>query len=230
MKAMIFAAGLGTRLRPITETMPKALVEYKGEPLLKHVILRLEKYGFTEIIINVHHFAEQVVDYLVANNNFGIQIEISSERDELLDTGGGLKKARHFFDDEPFLLHNVDIISDISLSDLYKFHYNSNASVTLAARDRVSSRYLLFDGENRLSGWESIKTGEKIVVREDKDLKRLAFSGIHVIDPKIFGLMPDKNVFSIIEFYLDIAANEKILAYHDDLSFWQDIGKIENLT
>ena len=230
MKAMIFAAGLGTRLRPLTNTMPKALVEFQGEPLLKHIILRLENFGFTEIVINVHHFAEQIIDYLHSNNNFGIGIEISSEADKLLDTGGGLKRARPFFDNEPFLLHNVDIISDINLGDMYQFHCKGSALATLAVSDRLSSRYFLFDAENRLSGWENTKTGERIIVREEKELKPLAFSGIHVIDPRIFEFMPQKDVFSIIELYLKAAKKEKILSYRDDESSWQDIGKLENLS
>lgn len=230
MKAMIFAAGLGTRLQPITNDKPKALVEVNNKTLLEIVIQRLQKFGFTEIIVNVHHFADQIIEYLKANDNFGMQIAISDESDKLLDTGGGLKKAKSFFDDQPFLVHNVDIISDINLADLYKFHFNSKALSTVAVRNRVSSRYLLFNDNNLLSGWKNVKTGETIITREPEDeLKPLAFSGIHVIDPEIFVLMPDEEVFSIIDLYLTISRKEKILAYRDDNSFWQDVGKIEDL-
>lgn len=231
MKAMIFAAGLGTRLRPLTNNKPKALIEAKGKTLLEIVIQRLQKFGFEEIVINVHHFADQITEYLKANNNFGINIEISDERDKLLDTGGGLKKAKSFFDDQPFLIHNVDIISDINLEDLYKFHFNSKALATLAVKNRLSSRYFLFDDENKLCGWKNDKTGETIITNESrKELKPLAFSGIQIADPKIFNYMPDNDVFSIVDVYLKASKEEKILSYRDDESFWKDLGRIEDLS
>ena len=155
MKAMIFAAGLGSRLKPLTDTMPKALVPIAGHPMLEHVILKLKAAGFTEIVINIHHFGEQILDFLEANENFGLIIHISDERDLLLDTGGGIKKARSFFEnsDEPFLIHNVDILSDVNLKELYDYHLRSGAVATLLASQRKTSRYLLFDTDKRLCGW-----------------------------------------------------------------------------
>ncbi|MDD3541727.1 MAG: sugar phosphate nucleotidyltransferase, partial [Petrimonas sp.] len=161
MKAMIFAAGLGTRLKPLTDTMPKALVPVAGKPLLWHTIQKLKAAGFDEIIINVHHFAGQIRQYIQDNNRFGIRIEFSDETQALLDTGGGIKKASWFFDDEkPFLIHNVDILSDIDLQNLYHFHTNSNSVATLVVSERKTSRYLLFDKNNHLAGWINEKSGE----------------------------------------------------------------------
>ena len=147
MKAMIFAAGLGSRLKPLTDTMPKALVPIAGRPMLEHVILKLKASGFTEIVINIHHFGEQILDFLKENDNFGLTIHISDERDQLLDTGGGVKKARTFFENsnEPFLVHNVDILSDIDLKELYDYHLQNGGVATLLASQRKTSRYLLFD-------------------------------------------------------------------------------------
>lgn len=171
MKAMIFAAGLGSRLKPLTDTMPKALVPIAGRPMLEHVILKLKAAGFTEIMINIHHFGEQILDFLKANENFGLIIHISDERDLLLDTGGGVKKARSFFEnsDEPFLIHNVDILSDVNLKELYDYHLQSGAVATLLASQRKTSRYLLFDTDKRLCGWinkdtEQVKPGSSVVM------------------------------------------------------------------
>ena len=155
MKAMIFAAGLGSRLKPLTDTMPKAMVPIAGRPMLEHVILKLKAAGFTEIVINIHHFGDQILDFLKANGNFGLTIHISDERELLLDTGGGVRKARPFFEnsDEPFLIHNVDILSDVNLKELYDYHLQSGAVATLLASRRKTSRYLLFDMDKRLCGW-----------------------------------------------------------------------------
>lgn len=229
MKAMIFAAGLGTRLRPLTNNLPKALFEIKGKPLLEITIDKLIQNGFDEIIVNVHHFAEQVI-YFLTKKKFNAKIGISDESDKLLDTGGGLKKAKWFFDDgEPFLLHNVDIISDINLNEFYKIHLKNKSIATLAVQKRKSSRYLLFDEDNFLCGWENVKTGEKIISKNKYPLSRLAFSGIHVVDPKLFSYFPNKEIFSIIDVYLNAARKEKIKLFLHNDSFWQDIGKIEDL-
>ncbi|MGB1243748.1 MAG: sugar phosphate nucleotidyltransferase, partial [Chitinophagales bacterium] len=167
MKAMIFAAGLGTRLRPLTNDKPKALVEVNGKPLLEIVILQLKRYGFRDIVVNVHYFAKQIIRFLEAKNNFGIHIQISDESDLLLETGGGLQKAKHFLcsDDEPFLVHNVDILSDINLKALYQSHLEGSPLATLVVRNRKTSRYLLFDETNRLCGWKNVKTGEVRMMR-----------------------------------------------------------------
>lgn len=231
MKAMIFAAGLGTRLRPLTNDRPKALVEVNDMPLLEIVIRRLKHFGFQDIIINIHHFGDLIVDFLKKKNNFGIKIEISDERDLLLETGGGLKKAAWFFDKEtPFLVCNADILTDLDLKKFYDFHLKNNGLATLAVRNRPTSRYLLFDENNHeLAGWTNEKTGEyKWSKLTQKVLKR-AFSGIHIIDPKIFELMPNKDKFSIIEVYLEAAKNHSIFGYLHDEDIWLDVGKPESL-
>src|SRR5690606_32019928 len=154
MKAMIFAAGMGTRLKPLTDTIPKALVPVGGKPLLQHIIEKLKRFGFNEIIINIHHFGQQIIDFVQENNSFDIRIEFSDEREQLLDTGGGIKKAAWFFDDnKPFLVHNVDILSNIDLQELYHFHLKNNTIATLLCSIRQTSRYLLFDTDNHLRGW-----------------------------------------------------------------------------
>ena len=233
MKAMIFAAGLGTRLRPLTETIPKALVEVNGVPLLEIVIRRLQKYGVDGIIINVHHLAEHILDFLKQHKYFGIEIHISDETEQLLDTGGGLKKAAWFFNDHlPFLVHNVDILSDINLQALYQFHFrHPQALVTLAVTHRNSTRCLLFDQKGVLCGWENRETHEVKMARPtSSSTYPLAFSGIHVISPTIFSLMPKEKVFSIIDIYLRAAATETILAFQHDHTLWLDVGKRNNLS
>jgi NDP-sugar pyrophosphorylase family protein len=232
MKAMILAAGLGTRLRPLTNTLPKALVPVNGTPLLEHVIQRLKLYGFHEIIINVHHFAEQVLEFLQHKRNFGMSIAISDERDKLLDTGGGLKKAAWFFDDgQPFLVHNVDILTDLNLSDFYDAHCQSQALATLAVTQRQGSRYLLFNQENLLCGWESRITGERKIVRSipEENLIPLGFSCLHVMQPEIFDLLPEQEVFSVTDTYLELAVDHTISAFRHDESFWMDVGRKESL-
>lgn len=228
MKAMIFAAGLGTRLRPLTNNLPKALVEIKGKTLLEITINRLIENGFNEIIVNVHHHADQVISFL-HEHNFKAKIEISDEREKLLDTGGGLKKAKWFFDDQPFLLHNVDIISDLDLREFYNIHLRNHSIATLAVRNRKSSRYFLLDNDYVLCGWENIKTGEQIISRDKEHLSQLAFSGIHIIDPKLFNYFPVEEKFSIVEVYLKTAKREKIKGYLHNYSFWQDVGKLQDL-
>ncbi len=230
MKALIYAAGLGTRLKPLTDTKPKALIEINNKPLLEIVIRRLISYGFNDIIINAYHFAEQVIDFIKQNNSFGIRIEISDERGLLLDTGGGLKKASWFFDDDkPFLVHNVDVLSDVNLEELYNFHLKQNALATLAVKSRTSSRYLLFDDECRLWGWQNIKSNiTRLVSAKKQDLKPYAFSGIHIIDPAIFKLITEEGYFSIIDVYLRLAKKHKISGYVHDNSYFFDLGKKEN--
>ena len=231
MKAMIFAAGLGTRLKPITNDRPKALAEIHGTPLLEIIIRRLINYGFDDIIINVHHFADKVVDFLESKNNFGINIQISDETDQLLDTGGGLKKASWFFDDnEPFLVHNVDTLTDIDLLDYFNYHKQNNALATLLVRHRPGSRFFLFDINTRLCGWENIISKEKIITSDpDKQLEQIAFSCLHVIHPSIFKLIDEEGCFSIIDVYLRLAKSHKIMGYVDDTSYWLDVGTPEKL-
>jgi mannose-1-phosphate guanylyltransferase len=239
MKAMILAAGLGTRLRPLTDTRPKALVEVSGRTLLEITLSRLREYGVREVIINVHHFADMVVDYLKANDNFGMRIEVSRE-EVLLDTGGGLKKAAHFFLvnslgnsgplDEPFILHNVDVISTIDLGRMVQVHTERQALATLAVQDRETSRYLLFDQQLRLCGRRSGKDQSLELVRPASQVQALAFSGIHVISPRIFKMMAEEGAFSIITSYLRFAAQkESIVRFRADEYYWRDLGRAENV-
>jgi N-acetyl-alpha-D-muramate 1-phosphate uridylyltransferase len=231
MKAMIFAAGLGTRLKPITDNIPKALVEVRGITLLEHVVTKLITYGFDEIIINVHHHAQKVIDFVRLKNNFNIRIEFSDESDCLLDTGGGLKKASWFFNDnKPFLVHNVDVISDLDLENFYCSHVQSNALATLAVRNRPPQRYFLFDSDLNVCGWENLKTSEKIISRNSTPpMHALAFSGIHVISPQIFELMQETGKFSIVNVYLRLSTYHQIKGYLHDSGYWMDLGKPESI-
>ncbi|MCU0414375.1 MAG: nucleotidyltransferase family protein [Ignavibacteriaceae bacterium] len=231
MRAMILAAGLGTRLKPLTDSTPKALIKIKGRTLLELQISKLKAEGFDQIIINVHHFADQIEDYLKQNNFFNCSIEISDEKEKLLETGGGLKKASHFFSDEdPFLVYNVDILSNINLNKLMDFHLVSSSIATLAVQDRSSSRKFLFDKSNTLCGWVNENSGEKIMARDaESELLTYSFSGIQVVDPKMFKYFPDKNVFSLIELYLAVAKKENIIGYVHNEDEWIDLGKMENL-
>jgi len=231
MRAIIFAAGLGTRLRPITDTMPKALVPVKGHPLLEIAILRLKAAGCRDIIVNIHHFGEQIIDFLAANDHFGINIQVSDERDLLLDTGGGLKKARWFLEKEPFLVTNADALTNLDLAQFYQTHLQNDALATLAVRQRESSRYFLFNQERQLCGWSNVKTEETRLARMEENLQPWCFSGIHAMSPRIFDFFPtDVSVFSIIDTYLGAAATrERILAYPHNEDIWMDVGKIPQL-
>jgi NDP-sugar pyrophosphorylase family protein len=234
-KAMILAAGLGTRLRPLTNDRPKALVEIAGQTLLEITLARLRSFGVTEAIVNVHHFSDQVVDYLRAHANFGMRIEVSRE-DELLDTGGGLKKAAWFLQensanpDAPFLLHNVDVLSNIDLARMLKSHVESRALATLAVQSRPTSRYLLFDDRNHLCGRRAGTDGSPELVRPCSSPHALAFSGVHVISPRLLPMLTEQGAFSIVASYLRLAAQgEKIQAFPADEYYWRDLGRPENI-
>jgi len=234
MKAMIFAAGMGTRLRPLTDNTPKALIPIGGKPMLEHIILKLKNAGFEELIVNIHHEGQQIIDFIAANSNFGIQIEISDERDYLLDTGGAIKKASHFLGDrEPFLVHNVDIFSNVNLRKLYAEHLQDKPLATLLVSKRDTSRYLLFNKNNLLCGWRNHETGEVKSYYPDFDpaqYMEYAFGGIHVISPEIFEWMDEwTGKFPIINFYLSICAKTKINAYPAEDLKLLDIGKPEAL-
>lgn len=234
MKAMIFAAGLGTRLKPLTDHMPKALVPVAGKPMLEHVILKLKAAGFTELVINIHHFGEQIIGFLEANRNFGLTIHISDERDMLLDTGGGIKKARNFFSgDEPFLVHNVDILSDTDLKALYEYHLHSGNDATLLASPRKTIRYLLFDDENLLRGWinkDTLQTKPEGFIYRAGQYREYAFSGIHVISPSLFRYMDRwQEKFSIMDFYLQTCREARLGGYLTEQLRLIDIGKPETL-
>ena len=236
MKALVFAAGLGTRLRPLTDHQPKALVPVGGVPMLERVICRLKAAGFDEITVNVHHFGQQIIDFLKAKQNFGLTIHVSDERDLLLDTGGGILKARPYLDgNEPFLVHNADIMTDIDLGAIYRNHVESQADATLLVSQRETSRYLLFDANGRMQGWMNKSTGE--VLPPELDLKAttftpLAFSGVHVISPTIYrwmGQTPWTGKFSIIPFYVATCHQAHIQSYQPQQMNFFDVGKIETL-
>ena len=228
---MIFAAGLGTRLLEETANKPKALVEIGGKTLLQHAIEKVRTCPVTEIIINVHHFAEQVIRF-VSEHDFGIPIQISDESGLLLETGGGLKKAQSFLKDaSPILLYNVDILSSIDINKVVAEHKNSGAWATLVVRNRKTNRYLKFNSAKQLVGWENSKTGEtKISRKEDFDTAtKMAFSGIHIIEPEIFELMPPEGRFPIMDLYLHLAKSKTIKGYFDTSELWMDVGKPEQL-
>ena len=237
MKAMIFAAGLGSRLKPLTDTMPKALVPVAGRPMLEHVILKLKAFGFTEIVINIHHFGEQILEFLKVNDNFGLTIHISDERDVLLDTGGGIRKASSFFEnsDEPFLVHNVDILSNVDLKELYDYHLQTDGLATLLVSQRKTSRYLLLDAEKRLCGWINKDAGQvkpEGLHYEQSLFQEYAFSGIHVLSPAIFQLMEVPlwgGKFSIMDFYLATCRQVEFFGYPVENMQLIDIGKPETL-
>jgi NDP-sugar pyrophosphorylase family protein len=229
---MILAAGLGTRLRPLTDDRPKALVKVGGRTMLEITLSRLRGFGIHDVIINVHYLADMILEYLQENGNFGMHIEISRE-DVLLDTGGGLKKAAAFFLEDhrtPFILHNVDVISNIDIRRMMQFHTESRAIATLAAQDRETSRYLLFDERNQLCGRRAGRDQKDELVGPWKPSQPLGFSGIHVICPRFFELLQEDGAFSIIDAYLRLAAQgQKIIAFRADESYWRDMGRPDDV-
>ena len=235
MRAMILAAGLGTRLRPLTENRPKALVEIGGRTLLEITLARLRSFGITDVIVNTHHFADMVREYLDSNTNFGMNIAISHE-EILLDTGGGMKKAGDFFleqladSEEPFLLHNVDVISTIDLREMLQFHTEHRALATLGVQERKTSRYLLFQQDFELCGRRSGHDSTVELVRPSQNVQALAFCGIHVISPRFLSMMTEDGTFSIITSYLRLAGlGQKILGFRADEYYWRDVGTPENV-
>lgn len=232
---MILAAGLGTRLRPLTNDRPKALVDVGGRAMLEITLTRLRGFDIRDVIINVHYFADMVIEYLKKNDNFGMHIEVSRE-DVLLDTGGGLKKAADFFvkdqrdRETSFVLHNVDVISTIDLGLMAQFHKENQALATLAVQDRETSRYLLFDERYQLCGRRTGRDQNDEMAHPAKTVQALAFSGIHIISPRLFDLMPEAGIFSIVTAYLRLAAQgEKILAFRADDCYWRDLGRPEDV-
>jgi NDP-sugar pyrophosphorylase family protein len=235
MKAMVLAAGLGTRLRPLTDHQPKALVEVGGRTLLEITLTRLKSFGIEKVIINVHHFGGTILDFLKAHDNFGLNIEISRE-DVLLDTGGGLKKAGWFFLDDaecketPFLLHNVDVLSTIDFGEMLKRHKDAGALATLGVQERETSRYLLFDEESQLCGRRILRDNRDEMVRRAGKVTALAFTGVHIISPRMIEMMREDGVFSIIDVYLRLASlGEKIQNFRADNYYWRDLGKLDQV-
>lgn len=227
-KAMILAAGVGSRLRPLTDHTPKALLEWEGKSLLEHVIMKLIANGFREIIINVHHFAERIVQHIEKNDRFGIRIAFSHE-EELLDTGGGIARASWFFGDRPFLVHNVDILSSIHLGALLQAHEEGGALATLAVKDRPTSRSLLMDRDGLLKGWRDNRSGETILTGDGKEeLTPIAYSAIQVMDPAIIEHFPGEKRFGLMPFYLELSKKHPVRLYRHDEDTWTDMGRPES--
>jgi NDP-sugar pyrophosphorylase family protein len=230
-QAMIFAAGLGTRLRPLTDNIPKALVEIAGTPMLERVITKLKDHGVRRVIINLHHFHDKIISFVAGKNHFDLDIQFSDESQMLLDTGGGLKKAAHLFDHtKPILLHNVDVLSNLDFGKMMNHHLKKNALATLFVQKRKSSRYFLFDENMRLAGWRNVKSGDEILVRKEGQFSEFGFNGIHIISPEIFKLIKDEDKFSIVPVYLSLAESHYIVGFRDDKTTYIDIGKTENIS
>jgi NDP-sugar pyrophosphorylase family protein len=230
MKAMILAAGLGTRLQPLTFTKPKALLEIQGVAMLEHTILYLKHFGIRDIIINIHHLAGQIIDFIRTHHAFGVNIAFSDESNELLDTGGGLCKAKWFFNDGgPFVLASSDVITNLNLAEMINYHIGNKPLVTLAIKNRPSTREFLFDKDDRLCGWKNNLTQKTIMAREIPNPEPVAFSVIHIIEPLLFNLVHEQGVFSITDVYLRLAAEYRIMGFRHEESQWLECGRLENL-
>jgi N-acetyl-alpha-D-muramate 1-phosphate uridylyltransferase len=229
MQAMILAAGLGTRFKPWTDSHPKALAMVNGKSLLERNIVYLQQFGITEVIVNVHHFADQIVETIKRNDGWNSDITISNESDQVLETGGGLKKAAWYFSDAPFVVINVDILTDLDLAAMIRFHQSEKPLATLAVTDRKTTRYFLFDQHNNLTGWRNTLTKEEKISVETPETVQKAFSGIHIIDPRIFPLIHENGKFSIIDTYLDLARTETIKGFDHSLSRLVDVGRTSSL-
>ena len=225
MKAMILAAGLGTRFKPWTIQHPKALALVNGRTLLERNLLYLQSFGIKDVLVNVHHFPDQIRHAIIVNDGWGSNITISDETDEVLETGGGLKKAANYFDEGSFVLMNVDILTDLDLKEMISFHDENKPLSTLAVTDRKSSRYFLFDQNDQLCGWRNVKSGEEIISIQSPILKEQAFSGVHIISPEIFPLMHQQGKFSIVNVYLELAASHTILGFDHSGSKLVDVGR-----
>lgn len=225
---MIFAAGLGTRLRPLTNDRPKAMVEFKGKPLLEHTIEKLRTVGVDHVVVNVHHFADIVIDFL-RSKDFGLKISISDERDALLDTGGGLRKAADLLGEEPFFIHNVDILSDVNLEAMLEAHKEHKAIATVGIRKTESDRYFMQNPDGQLCGWGNNNTGEQIISRASDNLENISFTGIHIVSGGLFQYIKHEGAVSIIDAYLKAAKNENIYCFPCDDNQWMDVGTPEAL-
>jgi MurNAc alpha-1-phosphate uridylyltransferase len=230
MKAMIFAAGLGTRLKPFTDNHPKALAIVNNKPLLQRNIEYLKGYGINEFVINVHHFPDQIIDFLKEHNNFGCKVYISNETDALLETGGGLKKASDYLKgNTPFLVMNVDMLTNLAVDKMIAFHNAGKALATLAVKKRETTRYFLFNDKDELCGWQNTKTGEEKIKRKESDLSPKAFSGIHIIEPEIFDLIKQEGKFSMVDVYLDLCSKHTIKGFDHTNDILLDVGKPESI-
>lgn len=231
MNALIFSAGLGTRLAPLTANTPKALVELNGKPLISYALAKCAEVGVTRVVVNVHHFGDQIINYLATQHFDGMQIIISDERDLLLDTGGGLIKALPLFESrKPILLYNVDVITNANLWELKTFHYRNDGIASVMINKRVGSeRYFLFNDDLELCGWENVTTGERIISREEKNYERWGFCGIHIVEYDFVEKLGEIRKFSITKGYLDIAVHEKIVGWSKWDGFWFDVGSPQKL-
>ncbi|KAA5537158.1 nucleotidyltransferase family protein [Taibaiella lutea] len=230
MKALLLAAGLGTRLKPFTDNHPKALAPVNGHSLLEINIRNLQRFGIYDVVVNVHHFASQIVEKLQHENGFGSRFQISDESDEVLETGGGLKKAAPFFKDEKdFLVMNVDMLTNANLREMIQQHQKNDTLVTLAVQQRSSSRYFLFDDEMQLKGWENVNTGERKPAIAEDSVKQYAFSGIQILDQDIFSKINRQGKFSLVDIYLDLCVTEKIAGLDHSGDLLLDVGKPESL-
>ena len=227
---MIFSAGLGTRFKPWTDTHPKALALVNGKPLLQHNIEYLQKYGITDVVVNVHHFADQIIEAVQKNKGWGSDVLISDERNEVLETGGGLLKAKDLLQNaEPFITLNADLLTDLNIDDLITFHKNKKALISFGITSRKTSRYFLFDEEKRLCGWRNTNTGEEKIAVVKENLKEMAYSCVVVFQPEIFELIPQRGKFSLVETYLTLAAHHPIYGYNHSGDKLVDVGKPESV-
>ncbi len=232
MQAMLFAAGLGTRLQPLTNNKPKALVEINGKSLLQRSLENLKAQGVSDVVINVHHFSDQLLNFLKRHKHFAMNIKISDESDELLDTGGGILNAKPLFNpEEPILILNVDVLTNLAFHEVLRFHQQEKALATLVVRNRETSRYLLFDSKQQLTGWKNIQTDATKISRPDEFQQSTpyAFSGIQIIQPELLNQIREEGKFSIIDLYLRLAKTEIIKAFVDEKSVWMDLGKYEQV-
>ena len=230
MKAMIFAAGLGTRFKPWTDKHPKALALINGKSLLQRNIEYLQLYGITDVVVNIHHFADQVIAAIEKNKGWGSNVLISDESDELLETGGGLFKAKNLLQNgKPFITLNADFLTDLNIDDLITFHKTKNALISFGITNRKTSRYFLFNEDNRLCGWRNVNSGEERIVVSKNNLKEMAYSCVVVFQPEIFDLMPQRGKFSLVDTYLSLAADHRIYGYEHSGDKLVDVGKPESV-
>lgn len=229
IQAMILAAGLGTRLKPWTNAHPKALAPVNGKSLLQHNVEYLQRHGIYNVVVNVHHFASQIKEAIEAHSGWGSNITLSDESDAVLETGGGLKKAQWFFRPGDFVLMNVDVLTDLNLQQMLHFHREQHPLATLAVRDRITSRYFLFDEQDTLCGWRNVKTGEQVLAREESPLIQKAFSGIHIINSDIFPLLTREGKFSMVDVYLQLAQTHDIRAFDHSSDNFIDVGTPESI-
>jgi NDP-sugar pyrophosphorylase family protein len=230
MRAMIFAAGLGTRFKPWTDSNPKALAIINGKSLLQRNIEYLQKYGITDVVVNVHHFPDKIIDTISANNGWGSSITISDERNEVLETGGGLLNARQYLQtNEPFITLNADILTDFPIDELVEFHQQKKALISFGVSNRKTSRNFLFDEHNRLSGWENNTTGEQRISIQNRILHALAYSCVAIFEPTIFDKIPQRGKFSLTDTYLSLAENNLIAGFEHNNNRWVDVGKPESV-